>query len=502
MANTLLTTNKIIDTTLPTLVVGTTLIEIANKMLMKGAYSDAGNYGIGSSVEMRKAPRYFASSIDISNPNVALNLTSQNIQQETITITTERLTYGNSISLTAVETALQMQTQQAFNDYVMTPMMESIKQKIVSYIYDKLLDNLYYIVGSDSSLVNNYQTIADARTAMKELNIPGEYCLVMSPRDMGAFSSNYVQSNFNKRSIDSIWDNGYIGRIDGFMVYEDENIRLHRSGTASSNTGITIGTAMSNGDTNITLAGLTVGDTINVKDILKISTSGDGADVYFVSPYKEEVDNTYLSPAFVVDADNTGSNSDYDSSTQTYTASDTTMTVSVKQPLRTETTSDQYATIYTPTGQLISGIGVTVVGNHRLNFAMPKNAAIYFAAPPLPILDKGMVTVRKSIDSVSINCSTQDILATYSSNFVPLIQYGCEIAPEYVVGIVSGQSSSNVSSSNRSLSNRSLSNRSLSNRSSSNVSSSNVSSSNVSSSNVSSSNVSSHDEDFIEECHK
>jgi hypothetical protein len=63
MANTLLTTNKIIDTTLPTLVVGTTLIEIANKMLMKGAYSDAGNYGIGSSVEMRKAPRYFASSI-------------------------------------------------------------------------------------------------------------------------------------------------------------------------------------------------------------------------------------------------------------------------------------------------------------------------------------------------------------------------------------------------------------------------------------------------------
>jgi len=197
---------------------------------------------------------------------------------------------------------------------------------------------------------------------------------------------------------------------------------------------------MLDGDQTIDLTGLVIGETIKVGDILKVKLVGDGNDVYLVNPIsgieKHIIDNNLAQLAFVVIGDTT--NTDYNSSTQTYTATSTAMKVRVSRPLRTSTTSDQYARVQTPTGTLVAGIGIEIIGNHRLNFAMSKGVAISFAAPPLPLLNQGAVTVRKAIDSISINCTTQDSLPTYSRNFVPAIQYGALIYPDYCVGIISG----------------------------------------------------------------
>jgi len=438
MANTLLTTSKIAPKLLPEFVVNTALIENANLMLER-EFTSGDIYGIGGSIQMRKYPRYTITEQALSNGSLpsGFTITTQDIQQETETLTIESFLYG-ATNLNAVEQALKLRTDEAFNDFIKNPLQTALKQKVMNFLYGKVVEEIYIFTGTPSSSINTYATVANANALMNDFQMPEQRCLIMSPTDVASFSSSQVSNNFYRESLQDIWRNGLIGMINGFLTYSDNNVVIHLAGTATTDT-ITLNAAAVDGDTTLSLTGLTIGNTIKVGDKFQIPTTAGqaGADIYYVQPEgKITISNTAGPITFVVAA-GASSNTDYDSATRTYTATATTMTVSIKNPVRTAYSTDQYAYISSPTDTLPVGLGLTMLDSHRVSPAFCKGNSLTVAMPPLADLKYGAVSSRATFNSISVQTTLQSDSSTYSNKFLLAGQIGALIHPEYTVGILS-----------------------------------------------------------------
>ena len=433
--NTLLTTKKISDNILAPFVVSNPLLDNANTNLQSD-YTNSGKYGIGGTVDIRKYPRYVTDVIDIANiPTGGIAITPQNIQQETETLTIEQL-FNIPVNLNVVEEALQMKTKSAFNEFVLNPMVLSLKEQTMNYLYNKFLSSTYIFTGDATTRINDYSIIANTCALMDEFQMPKSRSIIMSAVDQAAFSSSQVQNNFYSKSLDDIWTTGYIGMVNGFKMYSDENIRVFKAGTAAETVGVTLLTAAVDGDTTLTLTGLTPGDTVNVSDKLQIdSTTGPGVDISAVCPIGKRIISNDLYPVTFIVADGTG-NPDFAAGVYTVPGSGE-LTVSVVNPVRTAYTTDQYAYLDAPSNELTAGTGINLLGDHRMNIAMSNGNALSVAAPPPAALKYGAVSSMAHIDSIAVNCVAQSDASQLQNLFVCYMQLGALVHPEYCVGIIS-----------------------------------------------------------------
>ena len=437
MANQIVTTQKISDTLLPAFVVTSALLNNSNMDLAR-AYEQGGIYGIGGDVQIRKYPRFIASSTDLAPiPTGGITVTPQDIQQETETLTIEKL-FDVAINLNVIERTLQLREDKAFNQSIVNPILLALKQEVMAYLYKKFVDSLYIFNGDGTTPINSYSQISSTCAIMDEFQMPKDRSLILSAVDSATFAASQVFNNFRKETIDDVWENGYINMINGFRTFSDENVRTHQAGTASTNSGITLSVNAIDGDTTLTLTGLNAAETLVVGDKIVIDTTDPlGVNIFAVSPIgKEIVSNNLYKLGFVV-APAPASNPDYNSTTQTYTAPGATMTVSVVNPVRTITTTDQYAYISAPNDLLPAGLPLTILGNHRTNPAICNKLSMSVAAPPIHKLEAGAITTTSMLDSITINCSMQSQVAQLQNLFVCYLQIGALVHPEYAVGLIS-----------------------------------------------------------------
>jgi len=439
MANTFTTTDKVADLVLPEFMINVPLVENAN-MQLQNQFTKGGLYGIGGNIQVLKQPRFPVEEIDISGATLpsGYSVTLQDIQQETETLTIEKF-FNTAVSLNAVEQSLSMRTEEGFNDYLKNPIINALKQKIMGYLYNKVISQTYIFTGNDSSRINNYQTVSDANAIMSEFQMPEERCFIMSPTDASSLSASQVSNNFYQPSLDDIWRTGLIGIIDGFKTYRDNNIAIFIAGTANTNTSLTLNTAATDGATTLEITGFVIGQTVKIGDKFQIpTTSGQpGEDIYMVQPMGKTTISNVLAPLTFVASAAPASNPDYDPVEEKYTATSATMTVSIVNPVRLAPTGDQYAYITSPSDTLPASLSLNMLGNHRVNPAFCKGISLSVAAPPLADLKYGAQSSRTVIKSISMQQTIQSDSDQYVNKFVLALQMGALVHPEYTVGVLS-----------------------------------------------------------------
>ncbi|CAB4202095.1 Major capsid protein Gp5 [uncultured Caudovirales phage] len=219
----------------------------------------------GTQVRIRKPTRY----VPVSGQDLTAQV--QDIQERTVTLNID--THQNVlVEVTSEQLALELDD---FMREILNPAILQLANKIDSDLYQSSLA-FYNAVGTAGTAVNSLATMNQARTLLTSQGVslsPRSACL--NPIDGGALSTAQQQyfnyANFNEDVV----DNGMVGRMAGFEIYEVQNTAISLLSSASLGAGpYAVNGPVANGATTVNVDGLTPGVTIYAGAIFTIAGVG------------------------------------------------------------------------------------------------------------------------------------------------------------------------------------------------------------------------------------
>jgi hypothetical protein len=420
MSNTFKTIDKINDTIIGNFVAAMPMVALSYKTPMDMVKYPATkhNYmGNDNTIIMRRIPRPKTFRQDFSNitdgSTAAAAPIIDKIQQETFSMLINQ-NFSSGYETSFLEEFWVMPASERTR--TMKHFFLSIKEAVEGYIYYYYNYNNRYFVGDPSSQLSSLAQLSNYRALMVSLSMPSsEAFLIISPEDMSAFAQNNTTNIYQPKIASEVWLDGVLKGVSGVDLFEDYNISVHQSGTASGNTGLTLNTDVSDGDTTIEITGLTVGETIKVGDKIPVSLQATGGvpSLRYVNPIsKADVSNNLCQFHFIVGRADS-SNADYVEAKNpvtgiiegTYTASSTTMTLTLSETFYSDIINNRVAFVtsdFGETGTIPSGTDISVLTNHYCGMGGVKNQYLYFASPAPTGPTYGAKTYSSSLGAIGL----------------------------------------------------------------------------------------------------
>ena len=399
-------------------------------------YFDKGRQGFapGDTVQIRLQPTYPVNSISASTSG-ELTLATNNFQQKTIDLTVDDFIYTR-IDLNAIEGQLDLGTDPDIlkQQYIM-PAVKALKKEANNRIYNAFLQAAYYQTGSTSSAINNQLTVGLADALMEDLNMPAERYLGLSSID-NTYLSSALGSYFQRDVSDEGVLMGLVNpQFNGFEVYRDTSIVEHTAGTASTDTGVTLGADINDGDVTITLNGTTALNTVLPGDAIVVDNEG----YYWVS----QVDRLKIDPSefpltfIVVPYTQSAANTEWDSGTQTYTSAGDGLVVQVSREVLTDLSNNfAYINAESNGGVIASGTALTITPSRRSNMCVAKGG-LAIASPPIEKIVSSEFAIEK-VNNLNIVVARQGQLEKLTNVNLVGFLFGVTVLPQYAVALNAG----------------------------------------------------------------
>jgi len=217
--------------------------------------------------------------------------------------------------------------------------------------------NVYNWVGTKGTTPATLQVLADAKEILTNEAVPqSPRICVMSPKAIAAMSTGEMKALFSSMITEKVVKTGFAGGPwQGFMVFEDQNVRAHTHGTATS-LGTLSGTA-SEGATTISVTGATSGGTVTAGTVITIGS------VYAVNPVSGVKFEGNQLRKFVVTAD--------------VTLSGGTGDIAVYPTIYSESADSKYLPYQTVNGIPTSGAAVTGISGTTSGEVRAQNLAFH-----------------------------------------------------------------------------------------------------------------------------
>jgi len=260
-------------------------------------YDGANGYGAGDTIYISKPARFIPqNTFDITS-------TQQDIVEEKTPLTLDIIsTVG--VNITSLQFASEIQIKNLVKR-VVEPAVSSIAQDVEKQMLVKAKNAVYNTVGTAGSTTYDVDTVLSAKEKMSKYLAPKDsnrFLLLDSTAGRSAVNSR--KGLFQSASeIGKQYEEGFVGKADGFSWFENELVPVHTRGTATG--AITVTTTVSaEGQSTINLTG-TGAQTLVAGDVFTI------ANVYAVHPITKQ-QYPFLQQ-FVVTANNTASGGAYSS---------------------------------------------------------------------------------------------------------------------------------------------------------------------------------------------
>ena len=311
-------------------------------------------YKKGNSVRIRKPNKYRTQSgpgishVDIVERNTTITVDTHNVVP--LDFLVSDMTYSID------------RLSERFINPAMIPIANDVD-------YDGLGEyvNIYNWVGTKGTTPATLQVLADAKEILTNEAVPREPRIcVMSPKAIAGMSTGEMKALFSSSITEKVVKAGFQGGPwQGFMVYEDQNVRTHTGGTATS-LGTLSGTN-NEGDTSIAVTSATSSGTVTQGTVITIDT------VYAVNPVTGVVFEGNQKRKFVVTALATMSGGDG--------------TIYVSPTIYSESADTKYLPYQTVNGIPTSGDTVNLISGTTSGEARAQNLAFHpncFALTVLP----------------------------------------------------------------------------------------------------------------------
>lgn len=440
MGNTFSASSLVLDLTLAEFQESSAMFDVADTQIAGYWEKNLPTWAKGQTVSVLKYPRYPVTRTTVSQgTDITINPTD--IQQETETVLVDQL-FFTAINLTNVEQKYYgsgggQKGEDFINTFFIKPAVKALKYQLEKFIFEKFVTSAFIATGSPSSRLNSASSLSSIRALMQQNQMPMDRNLIVSDIDAAALTDTfgtYFNGQLNEKAIRGTVMSG----VSGFdETTESEAISVVPGGTASDNSTLTLFVDAIDGNTNLQIDSLVVGETINVGSIITINVS----TAFFVKPFDrtDRISRSLTPVTFVVQVP-TGIDPNFTpgdgSSTNpfgVYTATGAQMTVIVNQ-VKTNISGDQYARIETPSDVLAAGSPISVSADRLVNMAISKGG-ISLAAPPLPSL--AFVEWRQEAlrNGFSMFVGRQGQLANLRNLDVIGFVAGCTVHPEYVISV-------------------------------------------------------------------
>jgi hypothetical protein len=420
MSNTFKTIDKLNDVYIGAFTSSMPMVALSNTMpldMVKYPQTKHNYMGNDNTIIMRRTPRPKTFRQDFSNITDGSTVSAapiiDKIQQETISLLVNQ-NFSSGYETSFLENFWLYPDSQ--RNKLMKNYFLSMKEAVEGYIYYYYNYNNRYFIGDPSSQLSSLAQLSNYRAFMVSLSMPStEAFLIISPEDMSAFAQNNTTNIYQPKISSEVWLDGVLKGVAGVDLFEDYNVSIHQSGTASGNTGLTLNADVSDGDTTIEITGLTVGETIKVGDKIPVSLQATGGipSLRYVNPIsKSDVSNNLCQFHFIVGRADS-SNADYTETVNpvtgiiegVYTASATTMTLTLSETFYSDIINNRVAFVtsdFGSTGTIPSGTAISVLTNHYCGMGGVKNQYLYFAAPAPKGPTHGATTYSSSLGAIGL----------------------------------------------------------------------------------------------------
>jgi hypothetical protein len=256
------------------LIAKTVLSEFENNLVMARTinrqFEDTFGTNSGVTINIRKPTRYTVTS----NADITGDL--QAIQQRVVPLT---ISFRDVVAMSVTSQQLALNLDD-FTRECITPAMLQLANKVDSRIYDSSL-GIYNYVGAAGTAPNSFAAVNSARTKLTGLGVrTSPRYLMFSVNDGGAVSDG-LSTQFNYAKFNQeVLDQGVIGNMAGFDMYEVQNNITSIRSSIPDGTGIgtpVVATTSVSGATSIAISGLTPSTTAIFKKGAVFSIAGVGA---------------------------------------------------------------------------------------------------------------------------------------------------------------------------------------------------------------------------------
>lgn len=301
---------------------------------------------IGQTINIRKPVRYTVSDGQV------LDIQNQSDQSVALTLDSQKHV---DFQFSSKELTLNIEE---FAGRYLKPAIAALANKID---YDGLSQykNVYQSVGTPGTTPATFSTLTDAATKLSNMGAPhGDRTICFNPAANGSMADALKGLFHSQERIKEQYEKGMMGMAGGFMIYEDQNVRQHTTGTFTTGSTPLVNGASQSGSSLITDGWANSTAVIKQGDVFTI------ANVYAVNPQTRE--STGQLQQFVATADGTSDGSG-------------NLTISISPSI---TASGQYQTVNAAPA---NDAAITMVGSEAT--AYPQNVAFHKDAFVLGMAD-------------------------------------------------------------------------------------------------------------------
>jgi hypothetical protein len=194
-------------------------------------------------------------------------VTAEAIQEATIPLTILPL-FSHAVSYYPTDLSRNIID---FSKEVIAPAVRSISTQMDAAIALGALTQISHFTGDPTAPMNTYKSVSAVNPLMDKLNMNNyDRFMVIDPDNSNELiSSDYLRNSFLDNLNKDITLDSRLGRLAGFELFKDTNIKPFFSGTHAAAGDITIETPVSSGST-LALQGFTAAATIKAGDLLTL----------------------------------------------------------------------------------------------------------------------------------------------------------------------------------------------------------------------------------------
>jgi hypothetical protein len=225
MANTLIT---------PTIIAKEALFQLKNNCVMANlvhrAYEREWQQGVlpGSTVNIRKPVKFVASN--------GASRTNQDVTESNTSLVVNKQKHV-SWNFSSQELSL---TIQEYSERYIVPAIIALANQVDTDLTALYVDT-YLTAGTDGTAPSTFKNLADVAQLMDEHAVPQEMrCLVLNPAGHWAIADG-LKGVFQPTMVEDFLRRAALGRIAGFEIFSDQNIKTHTAGDDSANTPLSNG---------------------------------------------------------------------------------------------------------------------------------------------------------------------------------------------------------------------------------------------------------------------
>ena len=418
MANSISTTQYLVDETLIRTIQYTSLAKVANRQLEEDFLKL--RVAPGRTLNYRIEMKFTAGTGSTAYPQ------PYNVIERPLTIDQQRWTMVN---FDGFELTFDRVRDKPYLDQMLVPRARTLAYSAEAYIAQKLVTSLNYTVGTPGVPLT-FATISYAAALASQLGIPqdGQRYFAINAMDSATLAQTLFNS-FNKDVNTAALMDNFIGHLSGFDFFVSNFLPVQIAGAGDSGTlttpptgyvgaGVVTNGPITSGNT-ITVSGVsaTSGVTVaNVGDLLSVAASGQ--TYVYVADTQQTL--TMYNAQFVVTAAVVTSGTSGD---VTYTVSPDIITSGPTQNI---------------SQAIPNGAQLLLMKTHNNNAAF-HSSCIVFAAPALKELRGGIevATAWSNTYKFAIVYSLGGDVVNYRQNDRMDIIFGCTINPEMGILVVS-----------------------------------------------------------------